>query len=30
MTPKAGGATFEQFAANGWTEQAMREAGYLV
>ena len=30
MTPKAGGATFEQFVANGWTEQAMREAGYLV
>jgi hypothetical protein len=30
MTPKAGGATFEQFAANGWNEQAMREAGYLV
>lgn len=30
MTAKAAGATFEQFAANGWTEDAMRQQGYLV
>lgn len=30
MTAKAGGATYEQFIANGWTAEAMRAEGYLV
>jgi hypothetical protein len=30
MTALAGGATFEQFIAQGWDEAAMRAAGYLV
>ena len=29
MTAKAGGATFEQFVAQGWTLEAMRGAGYV-
>jgi len=29
MTAKAGGATFEQFVAQGWTLDAMRGAGYV-
>lgn len=30
MTAAAGGATYEQFKANGWTDEAMRASGYLV
>lgn len=30
MTAKAGGATYESFVAQGWTEAAMRSEGYLV
>jgi len=30
MTSKANGATYEQFRANGWTDDAMRAQGYLV
>lgn len=30
MTAKAGGATYEQFRAQGWTDEAMRANGYLV
>jgi len=30
MTPKAAGATFEQFIAQGWTEAQMRQQGYLI
>jgi len=30
MTALAGGATFEQFIAQGWDEAGMRAAGYLV
>lgn len=30
MTPKANGASFEQFVAAGWTEALLRTEGYLV
>ncbi len=30
MTAKAAGATFEQFKANGWTEDQLRQNGYIV
>lgn len=30
MTDKAGGASYEQFKAQGWTDEAMRAEGYLV
>jgi hypothetical protein len=30
MTAKAAGATYEQFAAQGWTEQMLREQGYMM
>ena len=30
MTAAAGGATYEQFKVNGWTDEAMRASGYLV
>lgn len=30
MTPKAGGATYEAFIANGWTADRMRAEGYMV
>lgn len=30
MTAKANGATFEQFVANGWTEETLRANGYIV
>lgn len=30
MTAKAGGATWDQFVAKGWTEQMAREQGYIV
>lgn len=30
ITAAAGGATYEQFKANGWTDEAMRASGYLV
>lgn len=30
MTAKAGGASYESFVANGWTDEAMRKEGYLV
>lgn len=30
MTAAAGGATYEQYKANGWTDDAMRASGYLV
>lgn len=30
MTAKAGGATYEQFVAQGWTDAQMIEQGYLV
>ena len=30
MTAKANGATYEQFVGNGWTDQMMREQGYIV
>jgi hypothetical protein len=30
MTAKAGGATWDQFKANGWTEDTARAAGYIV
>lgn len=30
MTPKAGGATYEQFKAQGWSDAQMRAEGYLA
>lgn len=30
MTPKAAGGTYEQFIAQGWTDQQMRAEGYVV
>lgn len=30
MTPKANGATYEQFVANGWTDDALRRDGYML
>lgn len=30
MTAKAGGATYEQFKAQGWTDDQMRAQGYIV
>lgn len=30
MTAAAGGATYEQFKAQGWTDEQMRASGYLV
>jgi hypothetical protein len=30
MTAKAGGATYEQFRGNNWTDEMMRAEGYLV
>lgn len=30
MTAKAGGATYEQFKAQGWTDEQMRAEGYLA
>lgn len=30
MTPKAGGATYQQFIDNGWTPDRMRAEGYMV
>lgn len=30
MTAKAAGATYEQFKANGWTDETMRANGYMV
>jgi hypothetical protein len=30
MSAKAGGATYESFIAAGWSEQAMRDNGYLA
>lgn len=30
MTAKAGGATYAQFKANGWTDEALRAEGYIV
>lgn len=30
MTAAAGGATYEQFKAQGWSDEQMRASGYLV
>lgn len=30
MTAKAGGATYDQFKAQGWTDQMLRDQGYIV
>jgi hypothetical protein len=30
MTPKAGAFTYEQFIAGGWTDDKLRESGYMV
>ena len=30
MTAKAGGATYEQFVAQGWTDAMLREQGYML
>lgn len=30
MTPKAGGATYEAFISQGWTDASLREHGYVV
>jgi len=30
MLPAAGGATYEQFVAQGWTDEAMISAGYMA
>jgi len=30
MTAAAGGATYEQFRAQGWSDEQMRAQGYLV